>query len=107
MLVVIPTDGFDVGIAMYRNRFIYAQSVGTVVVRSDNGKGGTWAGATDNLKKGYCPVFCRDCDYSGNKELIKRSAIPTGDDWDGKIAIPNESGSGPGTVIQISLFDNQ
>ncbi|MBQ9007902.1 MAG: DNA-protecting protein DprA [Clostridia bacterium] len=107
MSVVIPTDGFDVGIAMYRNRFIYAQSVGTVVVRSDNGKGGTWAGATDNLKKGYCPVFCRDCDYPGNRGLIKRGAIPIGDDWDGKIAIPNESGSVPGSAVQISLFDDQ
>ena len=34
-----------------RNRYIYAQSSGTVIIRSDKGKGGTWAGATENLKQ--------------------------------------------------------
>ncbi len=43
--VVVPTAGFNVGVAMQRNRYIYAQSSGTVVVRSDKGKGGTWNGA--------------------------------------------------------------
>jgi predicted Rossmann fold nucleotide-binding protein DprA/Smf involved in DNA uptake len=59
-----------------RNRYIYAQSSGTVVIRSDRGKGGTWAGATEDLKKRWCPVFCRDYNYPGNKELIRLGAIP-------------------------------
>ena len=87
MSVVIPTAGFNVGVAMMRNRFIYAQSSGTVVIRSDKGKGGTWAGAIEDLKKKWCPVFCRDCDYPGNKELIRLGAIPVTEEWDGNVDI--------------------
>lgn len=112
MSVVIPTAGFNVGVAMMRNRYIYAQSNGTVVIRSDNGKGGTWAGATENLKKGWCPTFCRDCDYPGNKELIRLGAIPVTDEWDGNIAaeVPatprHPDTKEPAKPMQISLFDN-
>ncbi len=84
--VVVPTAGFNVGIAMMRNRYIYAQSEGTVVIRSDKGKGGTWAGATENLKHNWCPTFCRDCDYPGNRELISLGAIPVTENWDGDVA---------------------
>ena len=87
MSVAIPTAGFNVGVAMMRNRYIYAQSSGTVVIRSDKGKGGTWAGATEDLKKKWCPVFCRDCDYPGNKELIRLGALPITEEWDGNIDI--------------------
>ena len=86
MSVTIPTAGFNVGIAMMRNRYIYAQSSGTVVIRSDKGKGGTWAGATENLRYAWCPTFCRDYDYPGNKELIHLGAIPISDDWDGDVS---------------------
>ena len=87
MSVVIPTAGFNVGVAMMRNRYIYAQSSGTVVIRSDKGKGGTWAGATEDLRKQWCPVFCRDCDYPGNRELIRLGAIPVTDEWDGDVEV--------------------
>ena len=53
--VVKPDAGFQAGIAMMRNRYVYAQSSGTVIVRSDFNKGGTWSGAVDNLKHGWCP----------------------------------------------------
>ena len=86
MSVVVPTAGFNVGVAMMRNRYIYAQSEGTVVVRSDKGKGGTWAGATENLKHAWCPTFVRDCDYPGNQELIRLGAIPVQDHWDGNVS---------------------
>ena len=112
MSVVVPTAGFNVGIAMMRNRYIYAQSSGTVVVRSDLGKGGTWAGAAENLKKSVCPTFCRDYDYPGNRELIKMGAVPIDDEWDGNVDVPCETVS-PSAVEekrevqmkQISLFD--
>ena len=95
-----------------RNRNIYAQSSGTVVIRSDRGKGGTWAGATEDLKKRWCPVFCRDYNYPGNKELIRLGAIPVIEEWDGNVDVempetqqlselerPVQMGE------QISLFD--
>lgn len=85
MSVVIPTAGFNVEVAMMRNRYIYAQSSGTVVIRSDKGKGGTWAGATENLKHKWCQVYCRDYDYPGNKELIRLGAIPVTETWSGRI----------------------
>lgn len=58
--VTKPDAPFNVGVAMMRNRYIYAQSSGTVVIRSEYNKGGTWAGAIENLKYGLCKEFCRD-----------------------------------------------
>ena len=81
-----PEAGFDTGMAMSRNRFIYSQSLATVIVKSDLKKGGTWSGATDNLKKGYCVSFCwGNGGYPGNMELINRGAIPIDEDWDGEM----------------------
>ena len=112
MSVVVPTAGFNVGMAMMRNRFIYTQSEGTVVIRSDKGKGGTWAGATENLKHNWCPTFCRDHNYPGNKELIRLGAIPITENWDGQMsAIPQSNiyvkdpVSQQRNIRQISMFD--
>lgn len=103
--VVKPDAGFNVGVAMMRNRYIYAQSSGTVVVRSEYNKGGTWAGATENLKYGWCTELCRDKkSYQGNKALIERGAIPIGDDWNGDME-GLESSSLYAGGEQLSLFD--
>lgn len=103
--VVKPDAGFNVGVAMMRNRYIYAQSSGTVVVRSEYNKGGTWAGATENLKYGWCTELCRDKEsYQGNKALIERGAIPIGDDWNGDME-GLESSSLYAGGEQLSLFD--
>ena len=80
-----PDAGFNVGFAMMRNRYIYVQSEATVIVRSDLNKGGTWAGATENLKNNWCSTLCWDHDYPGNKALIEKGAIPIPIDWDGII----------------------
>ena len=78
-----PDIKFTVQMAMARNKYIYLQSIGTVVIKSDFNKGGTWSGATTALKSGYCPVFCRkDVDIKGNEELIKKGAIPIDENWD-------------------------
>lgn len=108
--VVKPDAGFNAGIAMMRNRYIYAQSVGTVVVRSDFNKGGTWTGATENLRHGWCTEFCWDNEkYLGNKELIKRNAIPITVDWDGDIFAYRAEESKPAdpAPTQMSLFDGK
>lgn len=79
----IPTAGFNVGMAMQRNKYIYAQSLGTVVVRSDYKKGGTWAGATENLRHNFSHTFCwNNSSYRGNMELIKLGAIPIDEAFD-------------------------
>jgi len=84
--VAKPDSGFTTGIAMMRNKYIYAQSDGTVVVKADYNKGGTWSGALSNLDKQWCVTFCwNNAEYQGNTELINRGAIPIDDTWDGDI----------------------
>lgn len=71
-----PTAGFSVGAAMGRNKVIYGLADFAVVVSSDHQTGGTWAGAVEALKAGWCPVLARDGDGvpRGNKELLKLGA---------------------------------
>ncbi|MBO4910841.1 MAG: DNA-protecting protein DprA [Lachnospiraceae bacterium] len=64
-----------VAAAMERNKYIYSLSSGTVVVRSDLKKGGTWSGAVEALKHHWATVFVWDnADYPGNQELIRMGA---------------------------------
>lgn len=73
-----PTAGFTVGNAMGRNKLIYALADFTVVVSSEHETGGTWAGAVDALKAGWCPVYVREAPGApkGNQELVKLGAHP-------------------------------
>ena len=62
--------------AMERNKFIYTQSSGTVLVKSGLEEGGTWAGATESLKNNWCTVYVWDQkSYPGNQALIERGGI--------------------------------
>ena len=46
-----PVIGFTVGNAMARNKLVYACAKAGLVVSSDHKKGGTWAGAIEQLEK--------------------------------------------------------
>ena len=72
-----PTAGFSVGAAMGRNKVIYGLADFAVVVSSDFQTGGTWAGAVEALKAGWCPVFVRagTAAPKGNQELQKSGGI--------------------------------
>ena len=107
MSVAKPDAAFHVGFAMMRNRYIYAQSEATVVVRTDLNKGGTWAGAVENLKKNWCPTLCWDHSYPGNQALIQKGAFPISTDWDGSIPelIVSENKENLDQYEQTSLFD--
>lgn len=72
-----PSVGFNVGNAMARNKYVYTLSNWAVVVNSDYQKGGTWAGAQENLKAGWVPLLVRqDKDIpEGNQALLKQGAI--------------------------------
>jgi len=74
----VPTAGFSVGGAMGRNKIIYGLSQFAVVVSSDFETGGTWAGAVEAIKAGWCPVYVRSGANvpKGNRELLKRGAVP-------------------------------
>jgi predicted Rossmann fold nucleotide-binding protein DprA/Smf involved in DNA uptake len=103
--VAKPDAGFNVGFAMMRNRYIYAQSKGTVIVRSDLNKGGTWTGANENLKNNWCPVLCWNHPYPGNQALIEKGAVPIGEDWDGEIPTQTGVKAAAESFAQTSLFD--
>ena len=66
-----PEARFQVGNAMARNKYIYCLADYGLVVRSDEGSGGTWSGAIENLKKGWVPLYVKpDSDAPGNRALI-------------------------------------
>ena len=78
-LVVIsaydPAAGFNVGHAMQRNKAIYALADAALVVTSDFNKGGTWAGAIEQLDRlRFVPVFVRNGANAGkgNAALLQR-----------------------------------
>ena len=55
-----PSAGFNVGNAMQRNKLIYALADAALVVSSDFEKGGTWAGAIEQLDRlRMVPVYVR------------------------------------------------
>jgi predicted Rossmann fold nucleotide-binding protein DprA/Smf involved in DNA uptake len=55
-----PRAGFNAGNAMQRNKLIYAFADAALVVNSDLEKGGTWAGAVEQLERyRHVPVYVR------------------------------------------------
>ncbi len=79
-----PHASFNVGMAMARNKLIYALSDFGLVIASEAEKGGTWAGAEEVLKAGWVTVFAVEGPNvpDGNRLLIKRGAIPFPDSFD-------------------------
>lgn len=74
-----PSAGFNVGNAMQRNKLIYALADASLVVSSDLKKGGTWAGATEQLDKlKFVPVFVRSTGEpsTGLDALRVKGALP-------------------------------
>lgn len=76
-----PDAGFSVPNAMARNRWVYALADQALVVACTEGRGGTWAGAIDALKRGV-PVFVKtgNAERPGNEALVRHGAIPAPDD---------------------------
>ncbi len=74
-----PSAGFNAGNAMNRNKHVYALADHALVVNSSYEKGGTWAGAKEELmKESKIPVWVRlEGDIpQGNHQLIRLGAIP-------------------------------
>lgn len=56
----IPDAGFSVGNAMGRNKLIYSLADASLIVATSHRKGGTWAGAEEELKRDQPrPVYVR------------------------------------------------
>ncbi|MEK7731012.1 MAG: DNA-processing protein DprA [Planctomycetota bacterium] len=74
-----PSAGFNVGNAMQRNKLIYALADAALVVSSDCEKGGTWAGAVEQLEKlQLVPVYIRSNGETGKglDALRRKGALP-------------------------------
>jgi predicted Rossmann fold nucleotide-binding protein DprA/Smf involved in DNA uptake len=73
-----PDAHFTVGTAMSRNKLIYAMADYGLVVSAEHKKGGTWAGAEEELKRETSrPVFVRveNRVAKGNIKLIDIGAV--------------------------------
>lgn len=108
-----PSAGFNVGNAMQRNKLIYALADISLVVSSDLNKGGTWAGAVEQLDKlKFVPVFVRSTGESsaGLDALRRKGALPWPNPQDVaslaevfKVQTPAAAGS---PQVGLSLFSN-
>lgn len=74
----ISEDSFDMPFspqrAISRNRIIHALAQRTFVAQCTYGKGGTWDGATRNLRNHYSPLFCFADDSEGANALLSMGA---------------------------------
>lgn len=73
-----PKSRFMVGNAMQRNKYIYALSDIGLVVNSDLNKGGTWAGAVEQLDKyKQIPIYVRSTgtENAGLNALVNKGAL--------------------------------
>jgi predicted Rossmann fold nucleotide-binding protein DprA/Smf involved in DNA uptake len=75
-----PDAPFSAGGAMNRNKYIYCLSSAAFVVASDYNKGGTWAGATENIRNKWVKTFVwKNKSYNGNLKLIEKGGISLDD----------------------------
>lgn len=79
-----PKAGWDVGLAMARNAYIYGLAMEIYVAESDS-KGGTWEGAMDGLKR-QRKIYVRvpePKENNANIKLVDLGAVPV--NMDGEI----------------------
>lgn len=105
-----PSAGFSAGAAMSRNKLIYALSALTVVIATDEGSGGTWAGATEAIKNsnGVVAVWRGDGEGPGNAVLEKRGAVPLRSDQELEALVnskPAEVSTEAKDPVQLGLLD--
>jgi len=107
-----PEAGFNTGNAMARNKLIYAFADYGLVVCSGHNKGGTWAGAAEELKRKLVrAVFVRveGAASEGNRALIGEGALafpslqgePVTLEWLGQASA---AGRQPPSAIELSLL---
>jgi predicted Rossmann fold nucleotide-binding protein DprA/Smf involved in DNA uptake len=100
-----PDTGFSTGSAMARNKLMYALSTLTVVVASDHGTGGTWAGAKEALQHRYglTAVWRGEGEGPGNAHLEDLGALSLKSRSDLAVALQTETR--PDDPVQMSFID--
>jgi DNA processing protein len=98
-----PSAGFSAANAIGRNKLIYASARRTLVVASDLDRGGTWAGATEALGRGYgsVAVWVGPGSGPGNARLAEHGAIPV-PDVEAVFAVPSAPAA-PAAPDQLQL----
>lgn len=81
LLLVSPWDphsGFNIGLAMQRNKVIYGLAHAALVVEAMPNKGGTWSGAVEQVNKYSTPLYVRSTGEPspGLDALLARGAMP-------------------------------
>lgn len=78
-VLYLAEEGFDLQFsaarALQRNRIIHSFSEKTFVAQCSLGKGGTWSGTADNLRKGWSQVICYDDGSDASRELACMGAV--------------------------------
>lgn len=82
--------------ALRRNHLIHALGEKTFVAQTACGKGGTWAGTRDNLRRELSPVYVFDDGSEGAAELVALGACPVGQRPESLHDL---------TPMQLSIFD--
>ena len=108
----LPQARFTVGTAMARNKLIYALADYGLVVSAEHKKGGTWAGASEELKReNPRTVFVRTGNHvpPGNSKLLELGAIAwpeaiESDDLKRQLADLAHKNQGPKMVKQQNIF---
>ena len=62
--------------ALRRNHYIHALGECVFVAQCEAGRGGSWAGASDNLRRGLSTVYAADDGSPGAAELMRLGALP-------------------------------
>lgn len=71
-----PLAGFSVGHAMQRNKLIYALADVALVVGANHQRGGTWAGAVEQLRRlHYAPVYVWE---DGRPDVTREALLELG-----------------------------
>jgi predicted Rossmann fold nucleotide-binding protein DprA/Smf involved in DNA uptake len=110
--LVDPAARFNVGNAMQRNKIIYALADAGLIVSSDVNKGGTWAGAIEQLERfKNCTIYVRnDADApEGNRRLQERGALPwprpeTADELKSALSTPSQNSDTSRAEPYLPLF---
>lgn len=105
-----PDTGFSAGNAMGRNRLIYCLADAAISVSSAKGSGGTFAGASEALRRNWVPVWVVPSDdpSSGNPRLVELGArpLPPLEDMDvHDLSTSPVAHASSKRVIQHSLFE--
>lgn len=77
--VAAPNDGFATGLAMERNRLIYAASPACIVIQPRFLTGGTWQGAVDCVRRRHGSVWVWNDGSEASRALISLGAVPIKD----------------------------